>query len=54
VKDNGDEMEGYVLRNANGFNLNDFKDNIGKFVRVNHVQSSEHWMYEKMIKNEII
>jgi hypothetical protein len=52
--DNGDEMEGYVIRNANGFNYNDFKDNVGKFVRANHVTSSTHWLYQKMIKNELI
>jgi hypothetical protein len=52
IKPNGDEMEGYVVRNANSFNFNDFKGNLGKFVRANHIQSSEHWMYEKMIRNE--
>lgn len=54
IKDNGDEMEGYVVRCANEFKYDDFKDNIGKFVRQNHIQSNEHWMFEKLVKNIVV
>lgn len=46
------EVEGFVVRNANSFNYNDFKGNVGKYVRENHVQTDEHWT--KHWKNNII
>lgn len=36
--------EGYVVRNVNGFNINKMKQNVAKFVRKDHVQTSEHWL----------
>lgn len=46
--------EGIVVRNADSFNINDFGKNIVKWVRKNHVQTSEHWMKMKVIPNELI
>jgi len=49
----GGEQEGYVCRNVDSFKYKDFSDNVAKFVRKNHVQTSEHWMNEKMIVNGV-
>ena len=38
-----DEVEGFVVRNAAEFKLEDFAKNVGKFVRANHVQTDAHW-----------
>lgn len=48
-----DPMEGYVVRNYNGFLLKDFQTNVAKYVRKNHVQTSEHWLNEPMVKNQL-
>lgn len=45
--------EGYVVRNFASFHYDDFQKNVCKFVRAKHVQTSEHWMFEKMIPNEL-
>jgi hypothetical protein len=37
--------EGYVVRYSGAFHFDDFSKSVGKFVRKNHVQTSEHWMY---------
>jgi hypothetical protein len=42
--DKRDTMEGYVIRLADGFHINDFQNSIAKFVRLGHVQTDEHWM----------
>ena len=42
--------EGYVMRKIGPFNLNNFKNNVGKFVRMNHVQTDQHWMYDANIE----
>ena len=47
------DEEGYVLRLAEGFRFNDFDKSIAKFVRKNHVQTSEHWSTEKIIQNKL-
>jgi hypothetical protein len=39
----GGSCEGFVLRNANEFLTSDFKCNVLKYVRKNHVQTNEHW-----------
>lgn len=46
-------QEGIVIRNANSFDYDDFFNNVAKWVRQNHVQSSEHWMHQKLIKNKL-
>lgn len=37
--------EGYVIRLRDSFDFKDFPESVGKFVRKNHVQTDEHWMY---------
>lgn len=49
-----DEIEGYVVRNTKSFPYRDFRRNTAKYVRKNHVQTSQHWMTEKVIKNELV
>lgn len=50
----GDPCEGYVMRLANGYKFNEFGKSIAKFVS-SHFQIGDapHWMYEKIIKNEL-
>lgn len=45
--------EGIVIRNTESFHVNDFKDNVCKWVRKNHVQTDQHWMYKKVEKNRL-
>lgn len=37
--------EGYVIRSADAFEYGNFRNNVAKFVRPNHVQSQKHWFY---------
>jgi len=39
----GQEVEGFVVRNIDKFRLEDFSSNVAKYVRANHVQTDEHW-----------
>jgi len=39
----GGEREGIVVRNAGMFHNDDFKDNVMKWVRKDHVQTDDHW-----------
>jgi hypothetical protein len=48
---NTDEVEGYVVRNGLSFDLDNFQTNVAKYVRKNHVQTSEHWLTQPMVKN---
>jgi len=45
--DNGSKqpckMEGIVSRNMNEYKVSEFKMNVFKYVRKNHVQTDEHW-----------
>ena len=45
--------EGYVIRNTDRFYYEYFSKNVAKYVRKNHVQTDEHWLTQKIIKNEI-
>jgi len=48
---NHDEMEGFVMRLAGEFRYSAFRRSVAKYVRANHVQSSNHWMHERVIPN---
>ena len=39
----GPVKEGFVMRVADSFHLDDFAFNVAKFVRKNHVQTDSHW-----------
>lgn len=47
----GNEREGIVVRKAHGFKDNEFSQSIMKCVRANHVQTTEHWKHQELIKN---
>lgn len=47
----GNTKEGVVFRTESGFSDTEFKDNIAKWVRKDHVQSSNHWTNDKIVKN---
>lgn len=49
----GDDIEGYVVRLAEGFNVDDHKYNVLKCVRKNHVQTDIHWT-KTWTPNELI
>lgn len=40
----GGEIEGYVVRIDEPFHYSQFKHNVGKYVRANHIQTTQHWM----------
>jgi len=39
----GGEREGFVIRTPNEFPIEDFSENVVKYVRKGHVQSDKHW-----------
>lgn len=45
--------EGYVVRLADSFSFSQFRNSVAKFVRKNHVQTSQHWKNQPIIKNEL-
>lgn len=45
------QNEGYVLRVADSFAMQDFKSHVAKFVRKNHVAENRHWRHQRLIKN---
>lgn len=47
------DSEGYVVRIADKFNYGQFRFSVGKFVRKNHVQTSNHWKFERIEKNSL-
>lgn len=49
----GGVQEGYVVRLADAFPYEQFKHAVAKFVRVNHVQTSEHWLSRPIVPNRI-
>jgi hypothetical protein len=47
-----DNCEGYIMRVADSFPMNKFRNSVGKFVRNDHIQTINHWMHGKpLIKN---
>ncbi len=43
--------EGFVIRNADTFHFDYFTMNLAKWVRMNHIQTDEHWMSKPVEKN---
>ena len=52
-KINSDSIEGFVIRKADSFHYNDFKNSLVKFVRENHVQTDQHWTKQKITPNTL-
>lgn len=49
----GEEQEGYVVRNAGRFAFGDFRRNVAKYVRAQHVKTSRHWLRERLVPNRL-
>lgn len=47
------QHEGFVVRNAGTFHYEKFSENVFKYVRKNHVTTTSHWKYEKIIPNRL-
>jgi hypothetical protein len=47
------DQEGFVVRNAAAFDMEDFGANVVKFVRKGHVQTDEHWMLKEVVPNRL-
>jgi len=47
-----EEVEGFVVRNADKFPYSEFSKNVGKYVRANHIQTDDHWT-EHWMNNKI-
>ena len=46
--------EGYVVRNVESFNYDDFKSNVAKYVRKGHVgEEVEHWFLKTIVANKL-
>jgi hypothetical protein len=54
VSESKDEVEGYVVRVVDSFSYGDYRRKVGKYVRVNHVQTDEHWMSKPVVKNGVL
>ena len=51
---NKESQEGFVIRNSEAFHFDDFSKNVAKWVRKEHVQTDEHWMYQKVVPNKLM
>jgi hypothetical protein len=49
----GATREGVVVRVASDFNDTDFSKSVMKWVRKDHVQTSEHWKDQEIIRNKL-
>lgn len=49
----GNENEGYVVRISAAYHFDAFTMSTAKYVRANHVQTEEHWMYATVQPNGI-
>ena len=47
------KQEGYVIRVTKSFEYKDFEKFVGKNVREGHVQTNEHWMFQKIVPNKL-
>lgn len=47
-------VEGYVVRLADAFSYEDFKYSVAKWVRPNHVQTDQHWMFAELVANGLL
>lgn len=50
----GVEREGLVVRFPEAFDYSEFDKNLAKIVRKKHVQTSDHWMFQKIVPNKLV
>lgn len=48
-----DDVEGYVVRIVDDFDIADFSSVVAKSVRADHIQTEEHWMHSRIIPNNL-
>ncbi|BDP42606.1 2'-5' RNA ligase [Deinococcus aetherius] len=46
-------MEGYVVRTTVAFPFAAFSSHVAKWVRMNHVQTDEHWLHRAVVPNTL-
>jgi hypothetical protein len=51
VSQAGGLQEGYVVRLAREFHIEEFELAVGKYVRTNHVTTDQHWMHQQVYPN---
>lgn len=49
-----EHKEGIVVRAARSFSLEEFSSCVAKWVRPNHVQTTEHWTNQKITRNLLV
>lgn len=49
----GDELEGLVVRVSREFRFAEFSRSLAKYVRINHVQTDQHWMQDQVRPNSL-
>ena len=49
----GGQREGVVVRRAGQFHDSDFPRSLGKWVRKDHVQTDEHWMFQPIVPQKL-
>ena len=47
------EQEGYVVRLADGFSVEQFTTSIVKMVRSDHIKTDQNWMYQPVVPNKL-
>jgi len=47
------ESEGYVVRVDTEFHADDFRKNVAKYVRKDHIQTDSHWMNQAVVPNQL-
>lgn len=53
IKIDTEKQEGFVIRLADEFKYKDFNKSVAKWVRKDHIETDEHWMYSKIIPNKL-
>ena len=51
LAEQGQDIEGFVVRDVAAFPVSEFSKHVAKYVRANHVQTDKHWR-ETWSKNE--
>jgi len=49
----GSKKEGLVIRNSRDFTNEEFKQNVAKWVRNDHVQTSDNWYHDQIKRNKL-
>lgn len=49
----GPEQEGYVIRNVDGFFIDEFNQNILKYIRPNHIKANKPWLSQPIVPNKL-